>query len=172
MASKIPATGSVPTVHVAGVAITVSVAPPVPKGQKDPCRHRRNKKKKKTYVVYMAPQKGGTGKFYIGRTRGTGTVEQITLNRQRNHHRAGIGALQAVCVQDSYSACRGAEQKHYDHMAAQGKVITSPRKTGRGKQIAPIRSDHPKRNPKRNDYMDCAKKSAQPSPPGCAICAA
>lgn len=166
MASKIPAGGSVPTIHVAGVAM--GVAPPVPKGQKDPCRHRRKKKgKKKTYVVYMAAQKGGTGKFYVGRTRGTGTVEQITLNRQRNHHRTGIGALTPVCIQDSYSACRGAEQKHYDHMAAQGKVITSSRSKGRGKQIAPIRTD----NTNRQDYLDCAKNSAQPSPPGCPICA-
>lgn len=161
-----PATGSVPTVHVA--SFSVGFAPPVPKGKKDPCRHRRNKKKKQKFVVYMAAQMGGTGKFYVGRTRGTGTVEQITLNRQRNHHRTGIGALTAVCVQDSYSACRGAEQKHYDHMAAQGKVITSKRATGRGQQIAPIKAD----NTRKNDYLACAKNSAQPSPPGCAICAA
>jgi|SRR5580765_2713169 len=165
MASKMPATGSVPTVHLAGVAMGVALSVP---GKKDPCRHRRNKKKKQKFVVYMAAEKGGTGNFYVGRTRGTGTVAQITTNRQRNHHRTDIGPLQPVCVQDSYSACRGAEQKHYDHMAAQGKVITSPRAKGRGKQIAPIRSDHAK----KNDYQDCAKSSAQPSPPGCAVCAA
>lgn len=166
MASKIPATGSVPTVHVAGVAM--GVAPPVPKGQKDPCRHRRNKKKKQKFVVYMAAEKGGTGKFYVGRTRGTGTVKQITLNRQRGHHRTDIGSLNAVCVTDSYSACRGAEQKHLADIVAKGKAISAPRKKGRGKQIAPVKSD----NPKKQDYLDCAKASAQPSPPGCSICAA
>lgn len=168
MASKMPANGSVPTVHVAGVDVRMSISPNIPKDQKDPCRHRRNKKKKQTFVVYMAPQKGGTGKYYVGRTRGTGTVEQITLGRQRNHHREGIGPLQAVCIQDSYSACRGAEQKHYDHMNNKGKTITSARSKGRGKQIAPIKTD----NPRRDDYLACAEKSAKPSPPGCEICAA
>ena len=165
MASKAPQTGSVPTAHVAGVAM--GVAPSVPKGKKDPCRHRRNKKKR-TFVVYMAAQKGGTGNFYVGRTRGTGTVAQITANRQRNHHRTGIGPLVPVCIQDSYSACRGAEQKHYDHMAKRGKVITSQRAKGKGEQIAPIRSDHAN----RKDYLACAKSSARPSPPGCKVCAA
>lgn len=158
MASKIPTTGSVPTFHVAGVA------PPVQKGKPDPCRHRRNKKKKQKFVVYMAAERGSTGKYYVGRTRGTGTVTQITNNRQRGHHRTDIGRLKPVCVTDSYSACRGAEQKHY----AAAKKITSPRSKGRGAQIAPISAD----NPKKKDYMACAKASAQPSPPRCAICAA
>lgn len=166
MASKMPATGSVPTVHVA--SFSVGFAPPVPKGKKDPCRHRRNKKKKQKFVVYMAAEKGSTGKFYVGRTRGTGTVAQITNRRQRNHHRTDIGPLKAVCVTDSYSACRGAEQKHYADIVAKGKAITSPRKKGKGKQIAPISGD----NPNEKDYLDCAKASAQPSPPGCSICAA
>jgi hypothetical protein len=165
MASKIPATGSVPTVHVAGVAM--GVAPSVAKGTKDPCRHRRNKKKQK-FVVYMAAERGSTGNYYVGRTRGTGTIDQIINNRERGHHRTDIGRLKAVCTTDTYSACRGAEQKHYDHMAAQNKVITSPRAKGRGEQIAPVAAD----SPKKKDYMDCAKASAQPAPPGCAICAA
>lgn len=166
MASKVPPNGSVPTVFVAGLAL--GVAPPVANGQKDPCRHRRNKKKKKTFVVYLAAEKGSTGKFYVGRTRGTGTVAQIITNRQRGHHRTDIGGLTPVCVTDSYSACRGAEQKHYAHLAAQGKVITAPRAKGRGKQIAPINAD----NAKKADYLACAKDSAQPSPPRCAVCAA
>lgn len=169
MASKIPANGSVPTVFIAGIA--VGVAPPVPKGQKDPCRHRRNKKKKQTFVVYMAVEKGSSGptaKYYVGRTRGTGTVTQIINNRERGHHRTDIGSLKPVCITDSYSACRGAEQKHYADMASKGKVITTKRAKGRGKQIAPISPD----NPKKADYMACAKASAQPSPPRCAVCAA
>ena len=163
MASKAPVTGATPTVFAAGVA------PPAPAGKKDPCRHRRNKKKKQKFVVYMAAEKGGTGKFYVGRTRGTGTVEQITLSRQRNHHRTDIGGLQAVCVTDSYSACRGAEQKHYQDMVNKGKAITLPRSKGKGAQIAPISED----NPKKKDYEDCAKLSAQNAqpPPSCSICA-
>lgn len=166
MASKVPPNGSVPTVHVAETAM--GNAPAASKGKKDPCRHRRNKKKKQIFVVYMAKQMGGTGKYYVGRTRGKGSVEEVVLNRQRNHHRVGIGPLVAVCIQDSYSACRGAEQKHYDHWAAQDMVITSKRSEGRGKQIAPIKTD----NPRRDDYMACAKSSARPAPPGCGICAA
>ena len=112
----------------------------------------------------MAAEKGATGNYYVGRTRGTGTVTQIINNRERGHHRTDIGRLVPVCVTDSYSACRGAEQKHY----AAAKKITSPRSKGKGAQIAPISAD----NPKKDDYMACAKASAQPSPPRCAICAA
>lgn len=162
MPKKQPPNAPAPTIFVAGVA------PPVPKGTKDPCRHRRNKKKKKTYVVYIAAEKGGTGNYYVGRTRGTGTVMQIVNNRERGHHRTDIGKLKAVCITDSYSACRGAEQKHHADMVSKGKAITAPRAPGRGAQIAPISSD----NPKKQDYLDCAKASAQPSPPKCAICAA
>lgn len=169
MASKVPQTGSVPTVHVASVAM--GVAPPVPKGKKDPCRHRRNKKKMTKFVVYRAAEKpasGPTPQYYVGRTRGTGTAEQIINKREQGHHRTDIGKLVKVCETDSYSACRGAEQKHYADMVANGKAISSPRKKGTGAQIAPIAAD----NPKKQDYLDCAKASAQPSPPRCAICAA
>lgn len=162
------ATGSVPTVHVAGVARSMGVAPAVAKGKKDPCRHRRNKRKKQIFVVYEARQKGGTGKIYVGRTRGPGTYTQALNTRKSKHHRPGIGPLRAVCIQDSYSACRGAEQKHYENRARQGRVIISQRSEGRGRQIAPIRAD----NSKKQDYLDCAKSSARPSPPGCAVCAA
>jgi hypothetical protein len=164
MASKVPPNGSVPTVLVAGVA------PSVPKGQKDPCRHRRNKKKKTVYVVYRAQEdtgSGPTGNYYVGRTRGA-TADQAKNNRERGHHRTDIGKLQIVCVTDTYSACRGAEQKHFNDTVNKGKAIKTPRSKGKGAQIAPISED----NPKKQDYMDCAEASAKPSPPGCAICAA
>ncbi len=161
MASKVPPNGSVPTVHIAGVA------PSVPKGKNDPCRHRRNKKKKTVFVVYKAAEdtgSGPTGNYYVGRTRGA-TADLAKNNRERGHHRTDIGKLQIVCVTDSYSACRGAEQKHY----AAAKKITSKKSKGRGAQIAPISDD----NPRKKDYEDCAKASATPSPPGsgCKICA-
>lgn len=163
MASKIPTTGSVPTVHVAGVA------PPVQKGKPDPCRHRRDEKA--VFVVYKAQEEVGnppkkTGNYYVGRTRGA-TADQAKNNRERGHHRTDIGKLQVVCVTDSYSACRGAEQKHY--VATKNK-ITSPKSKGKGAQIAPIAAD----NPNKKDYEDCAKLSAQNAvpQPGCAICAA
>ena len=166
MASKVPPNGSVPTVHIAGVA------PSVPKGKNDPCRHRRNKKKKTVFLVYKAEEdtgSGPTGKYYIGRTRGP-TVKQAKNSRERGHHRKDIGELQVVCVADSYSACRGAEQKHYNDMVSKGKAITSTRSKGKGAQIAPISTD----NPKSQDYMDCAKVSALNAkpPPSCSICAA
>lgn len=168
MASKVPANGAVPTVFAAGVA------PSPQQGKKDPCRHRRNKKKKTIFVVYMAAEdtgSGPTGNYYVGRTRGTGSISKIINNRERSHHRTDIGPLKAVCITDSYSACRGAEQKHHADMVAKNKAITSPRKKGKGAQIAPISED----NPKKQDYMDCAKASAlnapQPPPP-CPICSA
>jgi hypothetical protein len=152
--------------HAAGVAGPST-------GPKDPCRHRRNAKtKKQKFVVYKAEEEGSagpTGRFYIGRTRGA-TVAQAKNTRERNHHRKDIGGLEVVCVQDTYSACRGAEQKHYDALGP-GKRINTPRKKGRGKQIAPIREG----NEKVDDYLECAKKSAEnaPKPPGgCSICAA
>jgi hypothetical protein len=122
--------------------------------------------------VYKAEEdtgSGPTGKFYIGRTRGV-TADAAKNARERGHHRKDIGQLEVVCVHNTYSACRGAEQKHYDHMVAQNKQITSPRKTGKGKQIAPISKD----NPKKKDYEDCAKLSANNAvpPPSCKICGA
>ena len=143
MASKVPPNGSVPTVHIAGVA------PSVPKGKNDPCRHRRNKKKKTVFVVYKAEEdtgSGATGKFYIGRTRGV-TADAAKNTRERGHHRTDIGQLEVVCVHDTYSACRGAEQKHYDHMVAQKKQITSPKQKGKGacrigKRIGSVKHDH------------------------------
>jgi hypothetical protein len=147
--------------HVAGVA------PSVPKGTPDPCRHRRNKKKQ-IFVVYIARETGSSPpKYYVGRTRGTGTLTQVVNNRERGHHRTDIGKLTAVCQADSYSACRGAEQKHYDDMVTNSKAITTPRSKGKGAQIAPISAD----NKKKKDYMECATNSARPSPPGCPICA-
>ena len=156
-------TGSVPGPHVA------SVAPPSPPGKLDPCRHRRNKKKKTKFVVYMARQTGShPPKYYIGRTRGTGTVAEIIKNRQDGHHRTDIGPLQKVCEQDTYAACRGAEQLHYLAMANQGKAIQTKRATGKGKQIAPIAAD----NPKKDDYIACAKASAKNVSPPCPVCSA
>ena len=165
MASTNSVNGPAPTVFAAGIA------PPASTGKPDPCRHRRNKKKKQKFVVYVAvetPASGPTPKYYVGRTRGTGTITQIVNNRERNHHRTDIGKLTKVCETDTYSACRGAEQKHYNDMVANGKAITTPRAPGKGAQIAPIAAD----NPKKQDYEDCAKASATPSPPGCPICAA
>jgi len=148
--------------HVAGVA------PSVPKGTPDPCRHRRNKKKKQVFVVYMAQETGSNpSKFYVGRTRGA-SLDSAIANRERGHHRTDIGKLVPVCQADSYSACRGAEQKHYNHTKTNGDAITTPRSKGKGAQIAPISDD----NPKKQDYLDCATQSAQPSPPKCPICAA
>jgi hypothetical protein len=160
---KPPATGSVPTVHAAGVA------PPVPKGQLDPCRHRRNKKKKTKFVVYMAQEIGSDPpKYYVGRTRGIGTVAQIINSREQGHHRTDIGALKKVCEQDTYAACRGAEQLHYLDMVKNNKAITSPRQPGKGAQIAPISKD----NPKKDDYLACAKASAKNVSPPCPVCSA
>lgn len=159
-----PPPNGLTTPHVAGVA------PSVPKGTPDPCRHRRNKKKKTVFVVYRAAEdtgSGPTGNYYVGRTRGA-SLDLALNNRERGHHRTDIGKLIPVCQADSYSACRGAEQKHYEDNVSKGKAITSPRSKGKGTQIAPISNE----NPKKKDYIECAKKSAQPSPPGCPICAA
>jgi hypothetical protein len=160
--AKQPKTGVTPTVHAA------KANPAGPKKKLDPCRHRR-KKKKQVFVVYMARETGSSPpKYYIGRTRGPGTVTQAINNRERGHHRTDIGSLRKVCEQKSYSACRGAEQLHYLDMVAKGHAITKPRKKGKGKQIAPISAD----NTKKDDYVACAKAEATPSPPGCDVCAA
>ena len=137
-------------------------------GPKDPCRHRRNAKtKKQVFVVYRALQKGSRPpKYYIGRTRGPSVTEAKNA-RERGHHRTDIGPLEVICVQDTYSACRGAEQAHYKDLESKGKVITTKRSTGRGTQIAPIKDD----NPKKKDYEDCAKQSAENAKKnGCGIC--
>ena len=164
--AKMPKTGTVPTVHAA------KVKPAGPKKKLDPCRHRRNKKKQ-VFVVYMARQTGSRPpKYYIGRTRGPdtgpGSVTRAINNRERGHHRTDIGPLQKVCEQNSYAACRGAEQLHYDDMVKNGQAITTKRQKGKGKQISPIR----KGTKKEPDYLACAKQEATPSPPGCGICAA
>lgn len=118
-------------------------------------------------MIYYAEEKGNTGNFYVGRTRGKGTVDQVTNKRWNSHHRTDIKQLVAQCVTDTYSACRGAEQKHYDDLMSEGVLITSTRKPGRGAQIAPISDD----NPRKDDYIACAKATATLSPKGCPICA-
>jgi hypothetical protein len=163
MAKKAKVNTPAPTIHVAKGA-----APPVPKGAPDPCRHRRNKKKKQKFIVYISAEKGKTGNYYVGRTRGKGTVTQVILKRQQGHHRTDIGYLTPVCETDTYSACRGAEMKHYAAMEAKNKLIKTPRSPGRGKQIAPIKDD----NPRKDDYIACAEATARSSPTGCKICAA
>jgi len=164
MANKVPANGAVPTMFVA------SVAPAFPMDMDNPCEHPRDKKKRR-YVVYIAEEEidyEPTGKFYVGRTSGTGTVTQIVNKRQQGHHRTDIGKLKAIHETDSYSACRGAEQKHYEDMVAKNQAITSPRAKGRGAQIAPIAAD----NRRKQKYLDCAQASARHSHPGCPICGA
>jgi hypothetical protein len=155
-------TGSAPTAHVAGVAGPSQ-------GPKDPCRHRRSKKKKK-YIIYKAPEIDSngkpTGRYYIGRSSGpaTKTVQQIKDARKAKHHRKDIGEPEVVCEMDTYAAIRGAEQKHYDDLGP-GKQINAPRRKGRGKQIAPIRAD----NERKDDYEECAQRSAQKTN-SCGIC--
>lgn len=158
-----PKTGAVPMPHKAGIA------PPKKAGTPDPCRHRRNRKtKKQVFVIYKAKQIGSKPpKYYIGRTRGP-SVSEAKNARQAGHHRTDIGNLVVVCVQDTYSACRGAEQKHYE--ALKGSKITTKPSKGRGAQIAPISDE----NPKKKDYLACAKESAKNAKkqPGCSICSA
>ncbi|SFO42543.1 hypothetical protein [Nitrosospira briensis] len=173
MAKKAKVNTPAPTVHIA------KANPAVTPATKDPCRHRKEAStkdgKKVTFVVYRAKEMINgkwTGNWYIGRTRGTGTVTQILDRRKANHHRPDIGDLEMICTQDSYSACRGAEQKHYDALknSVPPKVITTPRKKGKGgAQIAPIRDDHDN----RDDYMNCAKneKVANTTNP-CSTCSA
>ena len=158
--------------------LTAKASPAKKPAAKDPCRHRKEAStkdgKKVTFVIYRAKEMIGgnwTGKYYIGRTRGTGTITQILDKRKANHHRKDIGDLELVCKQESYSACRGAEQKHYDALktSTPPTVITTPRKKGKGgAQIAPIRDDHDD----RDDYLDCAKneKTNNTTNP-CGVCA-
>lgn len=127
--------------------------------EKDPCRHRRKKGKK--YLVYEGVDgkkgKDTFGKTYVGRTSGPGssTNADVLANRKARHHRKFQkgGGPQVVCTQDSYSACRGAEHIHRQHALANG--------TGT-KQIKPIADA----NPRKKDYIECAKKSNT----NCSIC--
>jgi hypothetical protein len=151
-----------PLPHHAGIA------PSVPKGTPDPCRHRRNAKtKKQVFVVYKAKQIGSRPpKYYIGRTRGP-SVDAARNARERGHHRADIGPLVVVCVQNTYSACRGAEQKHYQDLVDRGEAIITKRSKGRGAQIAPIRDES---SAPGCDYLECAKESAKKAKKPCKIC--
>lgn len=164
-------------VNIPTPAAHVATASPALTPATDPCRHRKEKNtkdgKKVTFVIYRAKEMVNgqwTGNWYIGRTRGTGTVRQALDRREMNHHRTDIGPLEFLCQQDSYSACRGAEQKHYDALKGPpDRRIKSARSKGKGAQIAPIRDDHDH----RGDYLDCAKKekSGNTTKP-CGVCAA
>jgi hypothetical protein len=163
MAKKQPKTGVAPGTHTAGVASGG--------GAKDPCKHKNNRKKRK-YVVYIAPVVAGnppqpTGEMYVGRTQGLQSelTDTIVLRRMRGHHRRKsakkrkklkkIGDLIGVCVTESYAAVRGAEQKHMDYY----RNKTPPQ----GSQMNGISPD----NPRRQDYMDCAE---QKNGANCDIC--
>ncbi len=113
------------------------------KGKKDPCKHKRDKEKKK-YVVYKADEFDKNGKkigTYVGRTSGKPgeRVADILKRRQAGHHR-NVGPLQEVFTTDSYAAVRGAE-----HLA-RAKYSTVD-------QINPVGPN----NPRKDDYLDCAK---------------
>jgi hypothetical protein len=173
MAKKPKVNTPAPTVHVAKASPALTPAT-------DPCRHRKEKNtkdgKKVTFVIYRAQELDAngvwTGNWYIGRTRGTGTVQQAIDRREANHHRTDIGPLEYLCRQESYSACRGAEQKHYSALKGPPDLrIKGARSKGTGAQIAPIRDDHEN----RDDYIQCAKneKTAPPKPKNpCDVCSA
>jgi hypothetical protein len=134
------------------------MSPAKPKKEKDPCRHRR--KKGKRYAVYEGTDarrgKDTLDKTYVGRTSGPkgDTDMQILRRRKARHHvKFKKGGPQIVCWQDSYSACRGAEHIHRQHALKSGDGT---------KQIKPIADD----NPRKKDYIECAKKSNVT----CAIC--
>jgi len=136
-------------------------------GKKDPCKRDKGKKKKK-YVVYEAQllDKGKpTGKMYVGRTSGKpgATAKEIAKKRKASHHRKDIGPLQVVCETDSYSACRGAEEKHQKAHEAKGASLSTGKKKT---QINPI---SPKNKQKKEDYLECAKQKNSKT---CGICGA
>lgn len=111
------------------------------KKKKDPCKHDRDKQKKK-YVVYKVTDRDGN--VYVGRTSGSpsSSVRSILAKRSSGHHRLSVRGLELepVFISDRYAAVRGAEQ------LAKEQYSTA-------KQIEPI-SD---RNANRQDYLDCAK---------------
>jgi len=123
--------------------------------KKDPCRHRRTKKKER-FVVYQGaddrkdePGKKRKGMTYVGRTRGPkgATNDQIMNHRKSNHHvEFKSPGPKVVCEQDSYSACRGAEHIH--------RQANLDAKTGTH-QSRPIGT----KNKRRKDYIECAKKT-------------
>lgn len=114
------------------------------KKNKDPCKHERDKQKKK-YVVYRAQEFDKNGNLlgtYVGRTSGkpTESVRKILNRRKSGHHREGLGDLDDLFVTDSYAAVRGAEQRFKERL-------------GSAKQIQPIGD----RNKRKQDYLDCAE---------------
>lgn len=135
----------------------------------DPCRHENDKKGKK-YLVYIAPildkNKQPTGEMYVGRTSGPGGDNPLDIanRRKASHHRKDIGALQVVCVTDSYAAVRGAEEKHQKDFETTNQSRSIDTKTEKKTQINPISSKNKK---KKEKYMECAK---QKNGTACGIC--
>jgi uncharacterized Zn-binding protein involved in type VI secretion len=123
------------------------------------CAHKNDKGQR--FVVYIAAvydEHGNpTGKWYVGRTRGPAgaSTRQILNKRFSSHHwrkpsrkrKETIGPLTAVCETDSYSAVRGAEEKHQKAMEAGGLGT---------KQANPI-SPRKGTKKKKDKYMECAK---------------
>ncbi len=117
---------------------------PTKKKKKDPCKHERDKKKKK-YVVYKADEfdkkSGKKIGVYVGRASGDADelTDNILKRRLARHHR-NVKQLVAIFETESYAAVRGAEQ-----------VLI--KKYSTVKQINGVGPN----NKKKDDYKDCAK---------------
>ena len=129
-------------------------------GKRDPCKHKKNNKKK--YMIYMGLQ--AKDKMYIGRSSGEvgESSKSILAGRLSTGYPAGkryrerkIKQLVPVHETEKYAAMRGAEEKHQKFFASNG--VGAP-------QDNPI---SPK-NTSKKDYEDCAKQTF----PDCPICGA
>ena len=101
-------------------------------------------KGKKKYVTYIAEDLDNPGKYYVGRSSGTETPQQILNRRKAGHHR-NLGDLEFDQVTESYHAIRGREHLVWERLREQGLSTD---------QINPISS----RNKNKEKYIQATIK--------------
>ena len=114
---------------------------------------------KKIHVLYEKPSKNGAPS-YIGRTSGETDfgsredIKKILETRDRNHHmnEKGFGDAEPLKASESYDVIRGLEQINIDKLGGA--------KSMGGTSSNAINSIS-KTNPKRDQYLDAAKKATK-----------